>query len=159
MVQPRVAQRGRRFCSLPCRDVEARKRVGPAAAAWRGGVSTTGDGYKLIYKGRDHPMANHHGYVPEHRLVMSEHLGRPLTGDEHVHHINEDISDNRLKNLEILSRADHTRHHNQGKSRSLSRWSRKHECCIRCGTTERKHNARGLCVNCYMEDERAKRRA
>ena len=33
-------------------------------------------------------------------------------------------------------------------------WSRKYEACIECGTTEVKHNSRGLCVNCYTRKRR-----
>jgi hypothetical protein len=51
------------------------------------------------------PMADAKGTVYEHRLVMSEMLGRPLVKGENVHHKNGDTFDNRTENLELWNTA------------------------------------------------------
>jgi HNH endonuclease len=50
-------------------------------------------------------------FVLRSRAVMQNHLGRMLGSDDIVHHINENPLDDRLENLEVISRADHMRLH------------------------------------------------
>lgn len=67
-------------------------------------------GYAVIWN-PSHPMARKNGYVLEHRLVMSQHLGRIITSAEHVHHKNGNRLDNRIENLELLSKHEHPARH------------------------------------------------
>ena len=59
------------------------------------------DYYTLIYK-PEHPRAEGDGWVPEQYLVMEEHLGREVSPDESVRHINGDTRDNRIENLQVV---------------------------------------------------------
>ena len=67
-------------------------------------------GYKILYK-PSHPNSDSYGYVLEHRYVMSEHLGRPLTKEEVVHHKDENKTNNSIENLQLMSHSEHTRLH------------------------------------------------
>lgn len=49
-----------------------------------------------------------------HRLIMENHIGRKLRDDELVHHINERKDDNRIENLQIMSKAEHMIEHRKG---------------------------------------------
>lgn len=77
---------------------------------WKGGQRKHSNGY-IEMKCPEHPQANCCGYVLQHRLVMEQHLGRYLTKDEVVHHINGDKEDNRIENLIHLMRSAHQSMH------------------------------------------------
>ena len=76
-----------------------------------------------------HPMADKRGRVYEHRLVMSEQLGRHLLSTEVVHHENGKKKDNSPGNLKVeKSQAEHARSHSRKpKTRTLT--------CEACGKT------------------------
>ncbi len=77
------------------------------------GRSKSQQGYTLIWD-KENPMANKGGYVMEHRLVMATVLGRNLSKDEIVHHLNGVKDDNRPENLELTTRKYHlTKHKTQ----------------------------------------------
>jgi DNA-directed RNA polymerase subunit RPC12/RpoP len=81
---------------------------------WKGGRVVMTNGYIELWLDKSSlffPMAGKDGYVYEHRLVMAQHLGRCLEHGEEVHHRNKDKHDNRLENLELLSKRDHAFRH------------------------------------------------
>lgn len=73
---------------------------------WKNGEYINEDGYKMILDTR-HPNAYGSRYVLEHRLIMEKAVGRYLTKDEVIHHINKNRQDNRIENLEIVDRSKH----------------------------------------------------
>ena len=92
---------------------------GKQSAGWKGGKAIHTSGYINIYN-PEHPNANNAGYIFEHRLLMSEYLGRPLTKYEIIHHINGKKTDNRLENLFLENRNTHKTKYADGYRKGLT---------------------------------------
>jgi hypothetical protein len=89
-----------RYCSTDCtRWPRTVKRV------IDGVTRLHSEGYVMVYLPM-HPAAGKQ-YVYEHRLVVERHIGRFLKSSEYVHHRNEDPTDNRIENLEVVTSSKH----------------------------------------------------
>ena len=80
------------------------------------GKKTKHNGYNRI-KFPDHPKADKWGWILEHDLIMECYIGRWLKPNEVVHHINGIKDDNRIKNLQLMTRSEHTRLHRLEKNK------------------------------------------
>ena len=57
--------------------------------------------------------------IDEHRLIAIAYWGAEACKGKDVHHINGNKSDNRIENLELKSRSEHSREHRIGQNASL----------------------------------------
>ncbi|KKL08366.1 hypothetical protein LCGC14_2576590 [marine sediment metagenome] len=83
-------------------------RKGENHPGWKGGRRKDKSGYWMIYRPED-PRTPQNGYIQEHVLIAEKVLGRYLTKEERVHHINGDILDNDPKNLYVCKNT--SKHH------------------------------------------------
>jgi hypothetical protein len=96
------------FCSRSCVAKNTFSGMtGNKNPKWKGGRYTDKKGYVWVFK-PSHPLAMNNRYVFEHRLVMEKFLGRFLYPEEHIHHINDNTSDNRIENLDLVSKSAHS---------------------------------------------------
>lgn len=93
-------------CSRRC---DAERRATNGIGRYHNGrqVLRWSSGYLYLWEPA-HPNAIRNGWIAEHRWVMEQRLGRVLTTDENVHHLNGVKTDNRLENLEVLSHSAHS---------------------------------------------------
>ena len=89
-----------------CERAKIAAKKGKQSGNWKGGIIRDKHGYVLIYS-PDHPKGKASGYVYEHRLVVEKHLGRYLEKEESVHHKNGIKDDNRIENLEVMTKRIH----------------------------------------------------
>lgn len=87
-----------RFCSVQCTGAA---QLGASNPSFTGGRHELANGYVVVLC-PEHPNCDTRGYVYEHRRVMEQVIGRYLTKEEVVHHVNEVKNDNRPENLRLL---------------------------------------------------------
>ena len=50
-----------------------------------------------------------------HRKIWEEFYGQKIPKGYVIHHINEDVTDNRISNLQLMTHEEHLSHHHKGK--------------------------------------------
>jgi hypothetical protein len=73
---------------------------------WKGGQFIQEDGYIMQYIGDGK-------YALQHKIIYQKNFGKIPHGYV-VHHVNEIKTDNRIENLQLMSRKDHAVHHGLG---------------------------------------------
>lgn len=143
-----------KFCSQKCfyKSPERSPNKGrfrEKSFGWKGGVFRE-RGYRMVLA-QDHPYGVAKGgglkYVREHRLVIEKQLGRYLTNEEVVHHINGIVDDNCLENLFLTTSSKHSQSH---KNNYWKEYYKLHPIvinfCIGCGKPISKRGKR--CHSC-----------
>jgi hypothetical protein len=110
--------RPRAACSLHCRQVlNGRKNLGVYAGVtgrnhprFKTGRFLSEDGYWKVLS-RSHPFPRKFHYMSEHVKKVEMAMGRRLAPNECVHHRNGNTADNRLANLRLMTKSDHSKLH------------------------------------------------
>jgi hypothetical protein len=91
-----------RYCSRTCSGKASRTpgdKSGRRNPRFNFGFST--------WQGRAIVVLRNGGHQLYSRALMEGHLGRHLLSSEIVHHVNEDPTDDRIENLQVVTRAEH----------------------------------------------------
>ncbi len=130
------------------------------------------NGYRVVYKPdfyRSMKNDNWKGYVYEHIFIAEKMIGRPLRDEEVVHHLDGDRANNRVENLLVLEKSQHSKLHtwinagapglkdlemkglNSGKPKVVRKQA---QGCKKCGNTLQQKQKYYCSGNCAKESNR-----
>lgn len=88
----------------------SKKNSGKGNGRWNGGIKESG-GYIKIHS-PNHPLKDKSGYVMAHRIRVENFIGRFLTRQERIHHIDFNRKNNKISNLFLFpSGSEHLKFH------------------------------------------------
>lgn len=102
------------------------------------------NGYEVFFDSK-HPLSTTNGRVYYHRHLMSIHLGRWIKTEEHIHHIDDNKTNNSLNNIEIISNSEHGKEHALSKGWKL----KKLKPCFIC--KKETNNAKYCSIPCRVQ--------
>ena len=97
-----------KLCKPCSNETVADKRSGKDHYRWNGGQSIDQRGYVQVLVPPERRKG--HRYQSQHRIVWEDANG-PIPEGYIVHHKNENKTDNRIENLECISRKEHSHLH------------------------------------------------
>lgn len=113
----KILKYGPEAAGVDMRGRHGNHAAGSSSGKWNTGQIRSSHGYVKIRVGQEHPLADPNGYAYEHLLVWVS-AGNAAPGpDEIIHHKNEDKTDNRIQNLQLLTRVNHAIHHDAERGR------------------------------------------
>lgn len=105
-----IAQKGKVISDAQRKAISERNSCNYNGLNGFGHIKRHNKGYLLAYVPK-HPKAHKDGYLQLHTVVMENYIGRYLTDNEEVHHINHIRDDNRVENLMLMDKHKHRSMH------------------------------------------------
>ena len=117
-LKKKIEKYGEENAQVDMRGRHGNHAKGEKSARWSGdSPRVLSHGYVAVRVPVDHPHAwgpkrlKNFKYAYEHIVVIMAHIGRALMPDEIVHHKNGIRTDNRIENLELMTRSEHAKEH------------------------------------------------